>query len=103
MVSGYPVPSGDVTNQTSPGRVIIKFSRPGRFWLVTSRLRTGKPPTFFTVYVHRQKVYLIFFPDSAVKREPGPGLWSITNNMDVLDDNMSKKFKTKSNLSEIGK
>ena len=40
---------------------------------------------------------------SAQKREPGPGLWSITNNMDVLDDNMSKKFKTKSNLSEIGK
>jgi hypothetical protein len=63
----------------------------------------GKPLTFFTVYVHRLKVYFIFFSDSAVKREPGPGLWSITNNMDVLDDNMSKKFKTKSNLSEIGK
>jgi hypothetical protein len=48
-----------------------------------------------------QSIFLLF--SSAQKREPGPGLWSITNNMDVLDDNMSKKFKTKSNLSEIGK
>ncbi|XP_023321456.1 uncharacterized protein LOC111696134 [Eurytemora carolleeae] len=35
------------------------------------------------------------------KREPGPGMWSITNNLDVLDDAINKKIN-KSNLKNIG-
>ncbi len=33
------------------------YSRPGRAWLVTSRLGTGKTITFFTVYRH--VIYLV--------------------------------------------
>jgi hypothetical protein len=40
-------PSWDVTDQTVPDRELLKFSRPGRVWLVTSRLGTGKTLTFF--------------------------------------------------------
>jgi hypothetical protein len=36
-------------NQTLPGRESLNYSRPGRTWLVTSRLKTGKTITFFTV------------------------------------------------------
>jgi hypothetical protein len=43
----FPVPSRDVTNQTLPGREKFNYSRPGRFWLVTSRQGTGKTITFF--------------------------------------------------------
>ncbi len=51
-VSGFPVPSRDVTNQTVPGREYLNYSRPGRVWSVTSQLGTGKPLTFFYgVYV----------------------------------------------------
>jgi hypothetical protein len=32
------------------GRGLFNYSRPGRDWLVTSRLGTGKSITFFTVY-----------------------------------------------------
>jgi hypothetical protein len=35
------------TNQTLPGRELLNYSRPGRVWLVTSRLGTGKTITFF--------------------------------------------------------
>ncbi len=47
-VSDFTVPSRDVTNQTLPrsGIIYMKYSnsQPG---LVTSRLGTGKPVTFF--------------------------------------------------------
>ncbi len=43
----FPVPSRDVTSQTIPGREKLNYSRPGRVWIVTSRLGTGKPLTFF--------------------------------------------------------
>jgi hypothetical protein len=49
-VSGFSVPSRDVTNQTLPGRELLNYSRPGRVWLETSWLGTGKPLTFFPVY-----------------------------------------------------
>ncbi len=38
-VSDFPAPSRDVTNQTLPGREEFDYFRPGRVWLVTSRLR----------------------------------------------------------------
>jgi hypothetical protein len=34
----FLVPSQDVTNQTLPCREILNYSRPGRVWVVTSRL-----------------------------------------------------------------
>ncbi len=40
-VSDFPVPSRDVANRTN-----LNYSRPGRVWLVTSRLGTGKSETF---------------------------------------------------------
>jgi hypothetical protein len=43
----FPVPSRDVTNQTLPDREKFNNSRPGRVWLVTSRLGTGKHRTSF--------------------------------------------------------
>jgi hypothetical protein len=48
----FPFPSRDVTNQTLPaaGNNLI-IPGPGRVWLVTSRLGTGKIVTFFTVYM----------------------------------------------------
>jgi hypothetical protein len=45
----FLVPSRDVTNHTLPVRELLNYSRPGRFWLVTSRLGTGKTINFFTV------------------------------------------------------
>ncbi len=48
-VNDFSLPCGDVTNQTLPGRKKLNYSRPGRVWLQTSRLETGKPLTFFTV------------------------------------------------------
>ena len=42
-----PSPSRDVTNQTLPGWEKFNNSRPGRVWLVTCRLGTGKSLTFF--------------------------------------------------------
>ncbi len=47
MVNDFPVPSRDVTNQILPDREKLNCSRPGRVWLVTSRLGTGKSLTFF--------------------------------------------------------
>jgi hypothetical protein len=45
-ISGFPVPSRDVTNQTLPGRGIIRsFPARERVWLVW--LGTGKSKTFF--------------------------------------------------------
>jgi hypothetical protein len=41
---GYSLPRpkpGCVANQTLPGRELLNLSRPGRVWLVTSRLGTG--------------------------------------------------------------
>ncbi len=46
-VSHFPVFSRDVTDQTLPGREKLNYSRPGRVWSVTSRLRTGKWLTLF--------------------------------------------------------
>jgi hypothetical protein len=46
MVIVFPVPSRDVTSQTLAGRELLNYSRPGRVWLVTSRLGTGKTITF---------------------------------------------------------
>ncbi len=49
-VIDFPVLSRDVTNQTLPGQEKFNYSRPGRVWLVTSRLGTGKSIIFFTVW-----------------------------------------------------
>jgi hypothetical protein len=46
-VSDFPVSSRDVTNQTLPGEEKFNYFRPGRVWLATSRLGTGKWLTFF--------------------------------------------------------
>jgi hypothetical protein len=46
-VSDFPIPSRDVTYQTLHGREELNYSRPGRVWLVTSRLGTGNFITFF--------------------------------------------------------
>ncbi len=43
----FPVPSQDVTNQTLTGSEKLNYSQPGRVWLVTFRLETGKLLTFF--------------------------------------------------------
>ncbi len=43
----FPVPILDVAHQTLPGRELLNYSRPGRDWLVTSRLGTGKTINFF--------------------------------------------------------
>jgi hypothetical protein len=48
-LNDFPVPSRDVTNQTLPCREKFNYSRPGRVWLVTSRLGTGKSFTFFYI------------------------------------------------------
>ncbi len=56
MVVDFPVPSRDFTSQTLPGREKFNYSRPGRVWLVTSWLGTGKSPTFF--YIVGRKVSL---------------------------------------------
>jgi hypothetical protein len=45
MVIVFPVPSRDVTNQTL--RKLLNYSRPGRVWIVTVSLGTGKTITFF--------------------------------------------------------
>jgi hypothetical protein len=34
----FPVLSRDVTNRTIPGRELLNYSRPGRVWLVKTRL-----------------------------------------------------------------
>jgi hypothetical protein len=53
-VSGFPVPSQDVTNQTLPSReqfnynYILIIPGKGEFLLVTSWLGTENPQTFFT-------------------------------------------------------
>ncbi len=44
-VSDFSVPSRDVTYQTLPGIERVNYSPPGRAWLVTSRLGTGKSIT----------------------------------------------------------
>jgi hypothetical protein len=46
-VIDFLVPSRDVTDQTLQDREKLNYSRPGRVWSVTSRLRTGKSITFF--------------------------------------------------------
>ncbi len=43
----FPVPSRDVTDQTLPGGEYFNPSQPGRLWLVTSQLGTGKTINFF--------------------------------------------------------
>ncbi len=45
--SYFPVPSQEVTYQTLPGRGKLKYSQPGRVWLLTSWLGTGKSLIFF--------------------------------------------------------
>jgi hypothetical protein len=47
----FPSPAGrSLTNITPPGRELLYYFQPGRVWLLTSRLGTGKTITFFTVY-----------------------------------------------------
>ncbi len=46
-VIGFPVPSGNVTNQTLPGGEYFNYFSPGLVWLVASRGGTGKRLTFF--------------------------------------------------------
>jgi hypothetical protein len=43
----FPVPRRDVTNQTLPGWELFNHYQPGRVWLLTSRLGTGKSTNFF--------------------------------------------------------
>ncbi len=43
----FPVPSRDVTNEALPCRELLNYSQPGRVWLVTFRLGTGKIITYF--------------------------------------------------------
>ncbi len=45
-------PSGISSYQTLTGREKFNYSRPGRVWLVTSRLRTAKSQTFFYSVVY---------------------------------------------------
>ncbi len=49
-LSYFPSPAGMSLTKTLPGRELLNYSLPGRDWLVTSRLGTGKTITFFTVY-----------------------------------------------------
>ncbi len=46
-VNDFPISRRDVTNPTLSGRKLFNYSRPGRVWLVTSRLGTEKWLTFF--------------------------------------------------------
>jgi hypothetical protein len=43
----FSLPSRDATYQTLPGWELLNYSQPGRVWLVTSRLGTGKITNFF--------------------------------------------------------
>ncbi len=48
---------------TLPGRELLNYSRPGRFWLVTSRLGTGKTITFFNSVVFKTMLWkLVYSP-----------------------------------------
>jgi hypothetical protein len=61
-VNHFPVPSRDVTDQTLSGREKLNYSRPGRFWSVTSRLGTGKRLTlFYSVHCIENPTYV--FPE----------------------------------------
>ncbi len=52
--------------QTLPGRELLNYSRPGRVWLATSRLRTGKTITYISSVP--QNIYVIYEVNSlAVK------------------------------------
>jgi hypothetical protein len=60
-VNDFPVPSRDVTNQILLGWEKLNFSRPGRVWLVTSRLGTGKSLNlFYSVRVFQIPVHCQF-------------------------------------------
>ncbi len=43
----FPSPAGMSLTKTLPGQESLNYSRPGRVWLVTSRLRMGMSLTFF--------------------------------------------------------
>jgi hypothetical protein len=58
-VCGFPFCSRVVTNKTLPDRELCNYSRPGRVWLMTSRLGTGKSITHFlqcTVFAKLQNL-----------------------------------------------
>ncbi len=57
----FPVPSGDVTNQSLPGQDLLNYSRPGRVWSVTSRLGTGKTIIIFYSVLRLKKKDFDFF------------------------------------------
>jgi hypothetical protein len=66
-VSGFPVPSRDVTNQTLPGRELLNYSRSRGVWKETSRLGTGKQLTSFlqctsSVYFSHPAVHTSMLP-----------------------------------------
>ncbi len=48
----FYVPSRVVANQTLPCRELLNYSLPGRVWLLTSRLGTGKKITLFYSVVY---------------------------------------------------
>ncbi len=50
-VSFFPSPAGKSLIKTPLGRELLNYSQPGRVWLVTSRLGTGKWKPFYTVQV----------------------------------------------------
>jgi hypothetical protein len=53
MISCFPFPSRDVTNQTLHGREYFNNSQPGRVLSVTSRLGAGKRIIFLNSVVVR--------------------------------------------------
>ncbi len=58
MISDFPVPSRDVTNQTLPGQEWLNYIPLGKIWFVTFRLGMGKSLTFVTVYKDNVLVFL---------------------------------------------
>jgi hypothetical protein len=80
----FPILSRDVTNQTLPGREQLNYTPPGRVWLVTSQLGTGKSLTFLQsteysapdsvthqqVHCHTQHIFPLFHYWSADYSKP---------------------------------
>ncbi len=58
----FPSPAGMSITKFSLAGSKINYSRPGRVWLVTSRLGTWKTKTFFTVHLVIKLCFLGHFP-----------------------------------------
>ncbi len=74
-VTDFPVPSRDVTNKTLPGGKKFYYSPPGRLWLVTSQLGTGKSVTFFIV--DRLLLYM-FVTSLGIRQKTKIDRWNFT-------------------------